>query len=407
MKIYAQQALEHIRYLAEEIGGRGSCTAEARRAAEYIQQQLQQLGASQVRFEPFQGRPSTYRPFMAAFLVGLAGSLLGLCLAQGWALLLGAGLNLLGAWGMYAETEFKPNWTRWFSPQAATGNLTGVIQPTAEVKNRLVLCAHFDTHRTPIFYSSIGWLRWFGVLVGGALLSMLAGGALYGLAALPGWSGLRWAGLLLALIQASVLVMVTSADFTPFSPGANDNASGVGAILGLLRRLQVEPLKHTQLQVLFTDCEETGAHGMIAYLDRHMQALGEQALYVVLDMVGAGRVKYMASDGLVVKHATHPAALALARQAAQALERGALEKPGTAYTDALPATLRGRIALAVSSADPQHAATGMHWHQMSDRVEHIDLECLSDALAFTWRILEAVDGGGDADPGARAGGSQL
>jgi hypothetical protein len=392
METYAKYALEHICYLTETIGGRGSCTAEARRAGEYIHQELEKLGVSQVAYESFEGRPSTYRPFVAAFSAALAGSLLGLFLGDRWALGVGALLNLLGGWAMFAETEFKPNWTRWFSPKAFTRNVTGMISPSGEVKGRVVLCAHYDTHRTPVFYSSAGWQRLFGVLVSGAFMSMVAGAVLFGLGTLSGWVGLRWVGVLLGLWQMFVLVMVASADFTPFSPGANDNASGIGAILGLVKRLNEEPLKHMQVSLVFTDCEETGAHGMIAYLSQHMQTLGEEAVYIVLDEVGTGRVKYITNDGLVIKHKTHPRALALERQAAARLERGAIELPGTAYNDVLPATLRGRIGVTVCSADPEHTFTGSHWHQMSDRVEYIDLECLKDALTFTWYILEVVDG---------------
>jgi len=391
MESYVKYALGHIRYLAETIGGRGSCTPEARRASEYIHQELEELGISQVDYEPFDGWSSTYQPFAAVFSVALSGSLISLILGGRWALVYGAGLNLLSLWAMLAETEFKPNWARWLSSRKTTRNVTGMALPAVDVQRKVVLCAHYDTHRTPIFYSSPGWQRLFRVLVSGAFASMAVGGVLFGLGALLGWTALRWVGVFLAPWQLFVLGVVVSADFTPFSPGANDNASGVGLTLGLARRLMDEPLRHTQVHLVFTDCEETGTAGMVAYLKRHMEELGEQAIYIVLDEVGTGKVKYITDDGLVIKHKTHPEALALERQAASRLERGAIETPGTAYNDALPATMRGRIAVTVCSADPASASTGSHWHQMSDRMEYIDMDCLKDAFEFTLQILQIVD----------------
>jgi hypothetical protein len=392
MEKYVLIALEHIRHLSETIGGRGSCTTQAQRAAAYLHQELEKLGVQRVGYQPFQGRPSTYRPYMLAFGAALAGSLLALLGRERWALAFGAVLNLLGTWAMFAETEFKPHWASLLSPSAKTRNVTGVIPPSGTVERRAVLCAHFDTHRTPVFYSSARWQRLFGLLVSAAFISMILGGLVFGLGGFFGWTTLHWGGILLILFQAFVLVMVSSADFTPFSPGANDNASGVGTILGLVNRLRSQPLRCTEMHLVFTDCEETGAHGMIAYLEQNMQALGEEAVYIILDEVGLGRVKYIINDGLVIKHPTHPRALELERRAAEDLERPALEMGGMAYTDALPATLRGRIAITVCAEEQDRAQAGSHWHQMSDRIEFIERQSLQDSHTFTWNILQLVDG---------------
>ena len=391
MQDYTQFAFTHIRFLSEEIGGRGSCTAEARLAGEYIHDQLEKLGIQNVEYEPFRGRPSTYRPFILLFGAAFMGSLLALFLGSRIFLLAGALMNFLAAWAMLAETQFKSHWARWLSPQAPSRNVTGIVSPSGAVAKKVVLCAHYDTHRTPIFYSSARWQRLFGLLVTGAFLSMAVGTLGFILGGILGWLWLCWLALLIAPWQAFVLGMVLSADFTPFSPGANDNGSGVGVILGLVQHLLAAPLAHTEVHLVFTDCEETGAHGMLAYLERNMESLGEDAVYIVLDEVGTGRVKYITEDGLVIRHKTHPRALDLERHAAAGLDGVALELPGTAYNDALPATMRGRIAVTVCSADPDHAVTGSHWHQMSDKVEFIDLACLQDAHAFTWLILQALD----------------
>lgn len=384
---HAQIAYEHIRHLSETIGGRGSCTAEQRRAAEYVREKLREAGVSRVEFEPFKGAPSTYLPFALAFAVALAGTLSTLFVENRIALTFAAMLNLLGVWAMFAESEFASNWTRWLIPLKETHNLTGTVSPKRPATHQVILCAHLDSHRTPIFYSTTAWQKAFGLSVSGAFLSMVIGALIFGLGSVSGWVWLRWAGLLLGPAQIFVLALVISAEFTPFSPGANDNASGAGVILSLAERFVQEPLEQTAVHFVFTDCEETGAHGIIAYLNRHAESLGRDAVYVILDEVGAGKIKTVTEDGLILKHKTHPKAIQLSRQASVE----SIEAKGEAYTDALPITKRGLIAISVSSAFPNPEVAVSHWHQMSDRIEFIDKQILQSTHDFAWNVLQAVD----------------
>lgn len=389
---HTQRALDHIRYLSETIGGRGSCTPQERRAAEYTAKQMRSLGVQDGRIEPYQGAPSTYRPYALAFAAGLLGTALVWSFQDRWGLALGAALNALGSWGMLAETDFSDNWTRWLLPKSSSQNAVGVIAPRGEVKHRAVLCAHVDTHRTPIFYSSSTWQTLFGVLIGGALLSMLVSALFYLLGASFNLNWVRWIGLVAAAMQVFALTMSVHADFTPFSPGANDNASGVGVTLELARRLVAEPLDNTQVWLAFTGCEEAAAYGISAFLEAHAAELGPQAVYIIIDQVGKGRLEYLTADGLIIKRKTHPQALALARRCARDLpEVETAEQVGIAYTDAAVATKRELIALTLNAVPPPGADQSMYWHQMSDSIDKIDPDTLYDAYQFAWEALHKID----------------
>ena len=388
---YAQRAFEHIQYLSETIGGRGSCTPNQKRAAEYTSEKLTDAGVANVNFETFNGVTSTYKPFILAFASALIGTLLALISGSRSALGVGAFLNLLGVWAMFAESEFASNWTRWILPTVKTQNVTGVIPSKGMTKHQVVLCSHLDTHRTPVFYSSIAWQKAFGLSVTGAFLSMALGMSAFGVGSLLNWMWLSWAGAVCGLMQIFALTLVISAEFTPFSPGANDNASGAGVILAVAERLRAEPLTNTTVYFIFTDCEETGAHGITAYLNSHAKTLGKDAIYIILDEVGAGQLKTVTEDGLIVKHKTHPQALQLIREASVGLSHTVVEAKGEAYTDALPATMRGLIAMTVSSTFPNPEQAVSHWHQMSDRIEFIEKQTLQDAHIFTWNVLQNVD----------------
>lgn len=178
---------------------------------------------------------------------------------------------------------------------------------------------------------------------------------------------------------------VCRADLTPFSPGANDDASGVGVILALAERLIREPLAHTEVWLVLTGCEEVSSYGMTAFLDAHAAELGDDTAHIILDIVGAGKLGFLTTDGLIVKRATHGHALELARQAAAALPDLRVE------AHAGVATKRGLIALTVDTVYPPGKEDVSHWHQMSDTPDRLDAQTLADAHSFTWQVLREID----------------
>lgn len=385
--------IKTIQHLSQIEGGRGSCTAQERQAAEYVAERLQASGIKDVRLETFMGAPSTYRPFALAFAVAILGTLLVWISASRWMFALAALLNLLGAWGMLLETDLASSWMQSVLPRAKSHNVIGCIPPAGEVKAKIVLCAHLDSHRTPIFYSSKGWQKLFSILVGAALVSMLLAAILYGFGVFFPLNWLRWLGLLAVGMQLFALCLCLHADFTSYSPGANDNASGVAVLLELATKLAQNPGNNSEVWLVFSGCEESGAGGMGAFLKTHAQSLGEETLYLILDQVGKGDLVYLKKDGLVIKHSTHSYAIDMAQRVRKTLPHLTIhEKTGIAYTDALAATRRGLPALTLVALPPSAAPESTHWHQMSDTVEHIDESALQAAYEFSLRLIELVDG---------------
>jgi len=384
--------MQTIRRLSETIGGRGSCTPNERQASEYIAEQMVALGARDVRIEPFQSVPSTYWPYALSFALALSGSFACLLFSGRAALFLGFLFNLLGFWGMLAETELAASWTHWFIPRLPSQNAVGWIRLGQKAQKKIVICAHIDTHRTPVFYSNKIWQSAFSLLILLALLSMVVGLLGFGLGLLLKWDWLRWLSLVLVPLQAMMLGICLHADFTPYSPGANDNASGAAVALALLKKLRAAPVQHTEVHFVFTGCEEVGDYGMRAYLDAHMEELGKDAFYLIIDEVGSGRVKFLTADGMILKYRTHPYALEVARSAARRRpELNAYEGVGLAYTDALKATRRGLAALTVCTV-PEHATDeNSNWHKMTDVAENIVLADLRTACEFCWEIVQVVD----------------
>jgi hypothetical protein len=388
----SQTAMEHIRYLAGTVGGRGSCTEGERQAGAYIYSQLHALGLEEINVESFKAIPSTYSPYALALATALTGSLVVLIFGNQGTPIIASILNTLGLLGMLAETEFTFNWTHWFLGKAKSQNIVGKVSPQGAVRKRVVLCAHVDSHRTPIFYSSNFWYAAFSTLVGLAFLSMLVGAVFFGLGTLLDWNWMRWLSAVILPIQAFALILCLQADFTPYSPGANDNASGVAAGLALARRISEQPLSQTEVHLAFTGCEEVGDYGIAAYLNAHAEDLGNDAVYIILDEIGLGQVKFLTADGLILKHRTHPKALEIARQVAQAHpELGVIEGAGMAFTDALRITKRGLIALTLCTVPDPKSGIESHWHRLTDTPEHIDPADLARTHQFAWHILQQID----------------
>jgi Zn-dependent M28 family amino/carboxypeptidase len=191
--------------------------------------------------------------------------------------------------------------------------------------------------------------------------------------------------------ELAALLLCLQAEFTPFTPGANDNASGVGVCLALAEDLHIRPLQQTEVWFAFTDCEETGCDGMKHFLNDHGAELGENAVYLILDEVGNSSILYLSADGLIVKHPTHPKAIELIQAARKSLPGISIEsKVGQAYTDALVATKFDRIALTLVSVPGDPDEVG-HWHQMSDTVDHLDPHSLENALVIARQLLNDID----------------
>ncbi len=76
---------------------------------------------------------------------------------------------------------------------------------------------------------------------------------------------------------------------SPSVPGANDNASGVAALLEVVRQLDAERPDGLEVMLVVPGCEESGMGGMAAWLDGPGARLEREATLVVgLDTVGSG-----------------------------------------------------------------------------------------------------------------------
>ena len=277
-----QTAWGHVKALADGIGPRPAGSESERRAFDYVAAQLSQRGYRPERM------PVRFAPpprFFALYALG------GLALA-------------LGGWGVqhwpWAALALPlvivalPQLARWLIPlRARTAQSENLIAYAAASPDAptLILCAHVDSARASTFrHRALLGLQSQTMFI--ALRVALAVGALAALRllgfTLPAF--LVWLVAALGSLVGGWWILTELLNQlgwqSAYSPGAHDNASGVGVVLALAEHFAQTAPERLRLGFLFTGAEETGMHGAMAFAASLGQA--RQTRVLNFDMVGAG-----------------------------------------------------------------------------------------------------------------------
>lgn len=286
----SEHAVDHIRYLAGTIGARPAGSEAERQAFDYVAQKMETMGYHLCWSEAPYAAPMLFFPLNA-----LAATLLAVFC---WFTPDLPGLGFLAPFLLFA----LPQASRW---------LVRSRRPTAVSRNLLALrgedefpeilfCAHIDSPHASFFTGSF-LLSFFSRMLFYAQRVAWAA-AVLGVLHLAGFSVPIVLDRIVMLAGAVVGVTWLLLDGIHqlgrplrLSPGAVDNASGVGAVMALAEYFALQT-GEVKVGFLFTGAEETGLHGARAFAE----ALpAETDLHVInLDMVGAGdELYYVTRDG--------------------------------------------------------------------------------------------------------------
>lgn len=393
----SETTLRHIEHFVTTLGPRGSTTPQERAAHDYCQQTLEGLGYT-VQREAFAAPTSGWHPYaLASGLMLLAVAIFAL---------MGSGANaqagalaalLLGALttaAFFLQLGHRDGPLAWFLPVERSQNVWVLAPPAGEVRRRVVVSGHVDTHRTALAMQSPALWQLF------QLLTTLVGVANVALVALFGWGLVtpdplpRTIALVTGIVYLLALVFTLQPDTAPFVVGANDNATGAAAVLTLAERLKAEPLAHTAVYLVNTGSEEVGSFGMLDWVRRHAAKNAPDARYLVLDNIG-GRgsdVNYVLDETLLIPVRSDPELVALAERVAQA--NPALGAKPFHYkgldSELSVAVIYGQKALGLLDFDP---VTKMppNFHTVRDNLSNVDPAVLDRSEQFAWALLQALD----------------
>jgi peptidase M28-like protein len=376
-------------------GGRWAGTDAERRAARHLEEHLEEQGRD-ARIEQTQVRPNYPLAHAIHALLGIVGSVVSVSKPAIGAGLVGAAvvLSFGDAAGLFMLTRRLLGWR-------ASQNVVSAEE--GDKPGVLVLVAHYDAGRGGAIFgprveerrAAIGRLLrrpigLFGPFFWSMVVILLC--CLVRLAGLEGvaLTAVQFVPTVALIVSFPLLADVALSDVVP---GANDNASGVGTVLRLADRYGGE-LDHFDLWVLATGAEEPFALGMAAFLKRHRRSLAkERTVFLNVDEVGAGTVRYTRREGLLLSVRSHVQLMELCDDIAEDDEDagafGARRFISRSTSDGYAARLRGYPAITITCRNaldyvPEH-------HQPTDTAERLDDASLERAYGFCCELIERLD----------------
>jgi hypothetical protein len=367
--------------------GRGPGTDAERRAAEHLRQRLEELDRD-ADVEATWIRPNWPLAYTAYALLGVVASVVAAVTPVA-----GLVLAAIALVALLADLSGRLHTGRRLTGRRGSQNV--ISREDGNRPGTLVLVAHYDAAHTGFAFGSLAYS--LGRRVGAFRPLAIS------LALVLATAILRTAGIdssPVAIVQfASTIVLVLAlpllADISLSSvvPGASDNASGVATVLRLAERYG-DDLEHFDVWVLLTGGEEALAEGMREWTRRHRRELDPtRTIFINVDTVGNGDVRYSGREGPLVSARPHPRLLALATQIADEdadeSRYGARPVAIRATTDALAARRAGFPSITISCRTGGGEAPNLHRH--SDTPDAIEDAALERAFGFCSELIELID----------------
>lgn len=216
---------------------------------------------------------------------------------------------------------------------------------------------------------------------------VIAGPALVALGSVTGSRRLRWLGLIGALGSLAAMVDIGR---RPAVPGANDNLSGVAAMVALADRIAGNPLPGLRVLLVSAGAEEALQEGIRGFARNHFGRLPTASTWFLnLDTVGSGRLVLLEGEGPVRMHDYDRRFKDLvARCAADhdiPLLRGLRSHNST---DGAVPLRHGYPTATVVSVDDRKLMP--HYHLDSDLPEHVDYGCVANAALLAEAVARAL-----------------
>jgi hypothetical protein len=366
--------LERIRSDIEVLAAmeRGSA-AEDKPQVEWLERRLRDAGAHELHTETFRFQRRWIWRYGAHGAAGV-----GAAVAGGP---LGAGLAAATLASVELDISGRSTWLARFLPGGEGVNVVARIPAAGVPRRAVVFIAHHDAQRGGLMWRMPRSKQPMSLLPQ-ATLALIGIGCLIGSRILRGFGAVALAGMTLLGLDVARQRVV---------PGANDNASGVAALLALMAAFARDPLEGTEVIGVFSDCEEVGLGGASAWLAAHGDELDRASTLVVsLDTLGSGEPAIVSCDGALsanYSRATHDWADRGALRAAVSPPR---RVDLVAPTDGSPANHAGLHTLSLVSCAPD-GTLGPHYHQPSDRPENVDHESVEQCTRLAAGIARVWD----------------
>jgi acetylornithine deacetylase/succinyl-diaminopimelate desuccinylase-like protein len=356
---------------------RPSASPAERRAAEWIAERLRAIGVNDVRLEEAPAHGGYWYPLG---LLSLASGVAALSAGRITRLAVGAA----GALGIWDELGLHRGvWTRHFLRRRTTTNVIAELGPRDASRSVVVIAHHDGAHSgqvfNPAFTYAVGRrfpqvierIRWWPRIMG----LVLAGPVLVAL-------GARRLGALLSFGSAAAFADIAR---SPVVPGANDNLSGVAALIAVARGLVEKPPPDLRVILVSAGAEESFEEGSQAYFRRHAEELARARTHVIVaDVVGSPRLVLVEGEGMLQRTEYDRALKDVLEAAARAAGIPIVREHWLSFgSDALAALRAGFPSALIASFDELKLPANYHWP--TDTAENVDYGTVAQAA-------EVIDG---------------
>ena len=369
---------------------RPSASPGEREAAEWAADRLRLHGAD-ARVEVEDAHGDYWGPLALLSLAGAAGAVIGRRRR-----LAGAALSALAAAGVWDDITGGDHHVRRALRRHDTFNVVAETGPR-DAKRTVVLVSHHDAAKSGlIFHPAIPAFAWrrLPFLIERSDTSpplmwpVFAGPAMAALGSLSGNRGLRPAGGIVSAGAAAVFAQIGS---TRVVPGANDNGTGVIALIELARRLAEEPTSSVRVLLVSSGSEESFMEGMQAFMRRHGPELPQETTFILaVDTIGSPHLTAIRGEGMLYMNEYPRAGLDLVDSVAADL--GIWLFPNLRLrnaTDGLHALKQGYPCACLGSVTDYKAPANYHWS--TDTVENVDYDTFADGVRLCEGIVRRLD----------------
>jgi len=219
------------------------------------------------------------------------------------------------------------------------------------------------------------------------MFPVFGGPALVALGSAFGIESLRRAG---TVIAAGTPIVLADIGLRRVVPGANDNATGVVALVEVARALTQRPPADTRV-IFVSTSEESILEGMHAFARRHFASLPTSDTFVLnLDTLGSPHLTALRGEGMMKMYEYPPAALELVDRTAEALGIWLFPKLRLRNaTDGLVALKAGYPTACIGSVTDYKVPSNYHWH--TDTAANVHYDTFADGVRLAEGIVRRLD----------------
>ena len=328
--------------------------------------------------------PRTYLPFFWTIALGQAACVLFSSYAPF--------LIALGGFGLFVSHFLFFDWRVsrliWMLGRTITANM---VAKKGTGRRLVILMAHLDSAPASYAYRAdqVSHFK-VSVYVGTALVStgmmipLIESGGLE----LPYWLKLLLAGLLVA---QAVMASIDHWRFG-FTPGANDNLTGVAAASEAASRLWAKMPDDTEVRLVITSAEEAGMLGAQHYWEQHHEELKARETHVLnFDTVGYGKLAFVTESGGFTPTFYDTPLAAAARALTHLNKRFEAIGPARHHVgdfDSVWFVRDGISSLTLAAYDENGMMPRIH--TMDDTARGLDMTIVEEAAAFGEAIIRTL-----------------